>query len=79
MSLNIGNCQIAWRGSTVNISRFSQDELRELIERPASTVGINFKPGLVAMLLDRVTRRKESLALLEFVLMEEASTNFTTR
>lgn len=56
--------------AVVNISRMNREELKQVIERPAEKVGLNFETGLVKVILDKVEGRPGSLPLLEFVLME---------
>ena len=54
----------------VQISSLTREELREVIEKPANKLGLQFEPGLVGRLLDHVGGEPGSLFLLEFVLME---------
>lgn len=56
--------------AVVNVSPMTVEEIREVIQRPAEKVGLNFEPGLIERILDKVENRPGYLPLLEFVLTE---------
>ncbi len=58
------------QGAIVNISRMTREELKQVIERPALKVGLQFETGLVSRILDKVEGQPGNLPLLEFVLTE---------
>lgn len=57
-------------GAVVNISRMKDEELAQVIERPAAKVGLQFETGLVNRILTTIKAQPGSLPLLEFLLME---------
>ena len=53
---------------TVQLGPMTQEELEQVITRPAEKVGLNFEPGLVRGLLEDVGEEPGNLPLLEFAL-----------
>jgi WD40 repeat protein len=56
------------QGAQVNVGPMMREELTRAIQAPASYVGLEFEPGLVARILDDIGDAPGHLPLLEFVL-----------
>lgn len=60
----------AFRNSDIKIRSMNRDELKDVIEKPASQMGVDFESGLVDRILDEVENQTGNLPLLEFALTE---------
>ncbi|RQH17273.1 nSTAND1 domain-containing NTPase [Okeania hirsuta] len=58
------------RNGDVKIRSMNSKELRDVIEKPAQKLGINFESGLVERILEDVDKEPGNLPLLEFALTE---------
>ncbi|NEQ75679.1 MAG: hypothetical protein F6K23_23115 [Okeania sp. SIO2C9] len=58
------------RNGDVKIRSMNVEELREVIEKPAQKLGVNFESGLVERILEDVDKEPGNLPLLEFALTE---------
>ncbi|GGA03028.1 hypothetical protein [Okeania sp. KiyG1] len=58
------------RNGDVKIRSMNSKELREVIEKPAQKLGVNFESGLVERILEDVDKEPGNLPLLEFALTE---------
>lgn len=56
------------RSGTINASAPTDDELGEIIARPAAAVGVSYEPGLVDRIITDVGNQPGTLPLLEFAL-----------
>ncbi|NET14195.1 MAG: pentapeptide repeat-containing protein [Okeania sp. SIO1H6] len=56
--------------SDIKLGGMSHKQLREVIEKPAELLGVEFEPGLVESILDDVEDAPGNLPLLEFALTE---------
>jgi WD40 repeat protein len=60
----------AFRNSDIKIRSMNRDELKDVIEKPANQMGVNFESGLVDRILDELENQTANLPLLEFALTE---------
>ncbi len=58
------------RGTDIKIRSMNQEELTEVIEKPATEFGVTFEEGLVERILGDVADQPGNLPLLEFALTE---------
>ncbi|NEO52334.1 MAG: hypothetical protein F6K54_04120 [Okeania sp. SIO3B5] len=58
------------RNGDIKIRSMNSDELREIIEKPAQKLKVNFEEGLVERILEDVDKQPGNLPLLEFALTE---------
>ena len=54
----------------IKIRAMNDEELREVIEKPADQLGVNFETGLVERILNDIKAQPDNLPLLEFALTE---------
>ncbi|NES05250.1 MAG: hypothetical protein F6K22_21960 [Okeania sp. SIO2F4] len=58
------------RNGDVKIRSMNEKELREIIEKPAQNLGVNFEAGLVERIFKDIDKEPGNLPLLEFALTE---------
>ncbi|VEP15175.1 WD-40 repeat-containing protein (fragment) [Hyella patelloides LEGE 07179] len=58
------------RNSDIKLGAMNQEELSQVITKPAATVGVSFESGLAERILTDVENEPGNLALLEFALTE---------